>query len=58
MHFSLKSEVKETLLLLLETDKDAERKNRVEGDTFCKLFDQIKSGERKLSLSEREIENC
>lgn len=58
IHFSLESDVKKTLLLLLETDIDAERKDRVKGDKFCKLFEQIRSGERKISLSKRETEKC
>lgn len=57
MHFSLESDVKKTFIQLLETDQDAERRYRVEGDTFCTMFEQIRNGGRKLSLSERG-KNC
>lgn len=58
IHFSLESDVKKMFIQLLETDIDSQRKDRAEGDTFCKLFEQIRSGERKISLSEREKEIC
>lgn len=53
-HFSLDSDVQQKFVQLLAIDQDAERKHRVEGDDFCSMLDQIKNGQRKLSLTERK----
>lgn len=52
-NFSLEANVKKTFIQLLAIDQDADRKYRVEGDTFCTMFNQLQTEERKLTLSER-----
>lgn len=56
MHFRLDSDVEKSFVQLLETEQDARRNYRVEGDTFCTMFKQIRNEERKLSLAERRGE--
>lgn len=52
-NFSLEANVKKTFIQLLAIDQDADRKYRVEGDTFCTMVNQLQTEERKLTLSER-----
>lgn len=54
MHFSLDSDVKQKFVQLLAIDQDAERRHRVKGDDFCSMFDEIRNGERELSLTDRK----
>lgn len=54
----MEDDVKKAFIQLLETEQDADREYRVEEDTFCTMFNQIRSGERKLSISDRKKLVC
>lgn len=46
--FSLESDVKQKLIQLLAIDQDAQRHERGMYDTFCKMLEEILSGNRDV----------
>lgn len=53
MYFRLEPDVKKNMIKLLVSEEDEKRGNRIENDTFCSMFDQIRTGEREVTCAKR-----
>lgn len=49
--FSLEPVVKQKFMQLLALQEDADRKTRIDGDTFCTMLKQIQANERKITCT-------
>lgn len=56
MHFRLEPDVKKNFIELQAIEQDGERGNRItENDTFCRMFEQIRNGDRKVTCAKRSM---
>lgn len=56
-HFRLEAFVTDKLIRLIALDFDAERENRIEGDTFCTMVEQLRNKTRKVTCSKRNYKS-
>lgn len=54
-NFRLEPDVTEKFIQLLTIDLDAKRELRVEGDQFCRMFNEIQNKQRNITLADVEI---
>lgn len=57
IHSRLEPNVKQKLIQLLAIDQDAQRNERVVYDTFCKMLQDILSGERDVICAKPILTN-
>lgn len=55
--FSLSDNLRDQMIRLLALELDAKRNQRVSGDTFCKMVNDIKFGERDIKCDQALLAN-